>query len=258
MTQLKRKRYFIGFLVFGVIVLLPILVAGYSAGPPDAHTGAPSETTCRDCHGTAVGTGSLTIIGVPAQYNLRQTYTLTATIQNAAQKRWGFELTAVDAAAKGAGQFTSTDIVNTQLSDNAAPARDYVKQTTTGTFNNTLDGPVSWNFDWKAPAVSVHTITFYVAGNAANGNFTTTGDFIYTTSVAAASASCCDLPGDANNNGLVNIQDVTYMIKFLYQAGPPPPCLDEANVNGFNPLNIQDVTYLIKFLYQAGTPPVCP
>jgi len=258
MTQPKRKRYFIGFLVFGVAVFLPILVASYSGGPPDAHTGAPSETTCRDCHGTAVGTGSLTIIGVPAQYNLRQTYTLTATIQNAAQKRWGFELTAVDAAAKGAGQFTLTDIVNTQLSDNAAPARDYVKHTTAGTFNGTLDGPVSWNFDWKAPAVSVHTITFYAAGNAANGNFTTTGDFVYTTSVAATSVSCCDLPGDANNNGVVNIQDVTYTINFLYKGGPPPPCLDEANVNGIGLLNIQDVTYLINFLYKGGLQPVCP
>ena len=259
MTQPKRKRYFIGFLVFGVAVLLPILVASYSGGPPDAHTGAPSETTCRDCHGTAVGTGSLTIIGVPAQYNLRQTYTLTATIQNAAQKRWGFELTAVDAAAKGAGQFTLTDIVNTQLSDNAAPARDYVKHTAAGTFNGTLDGPVSWSFSWKTPNVGPGKITLFAAGLAADGDMTVTGDSVYTATVATQSLSCCVHPGDANHNGFAAIQDLTFIIKYLYQGGPAPVCPAEADFNGDGIINLKDVTDFIRWLYNlGGKPPVCP
>jgi len=72
--------------------------------------------------------------------------------------------------------------------------------------------------------------------------------------------SCCNLPGDANNNGIRNILDVTYMIAFLYKGGPQhPDCHpDEMDANGNGLLNILDVTYLIAFLYKGGPAPVCP
>jgi hypothetical protein len=73
-----------------------------------------------------------------------------------------------------------------------------------------------------------------------------------------APASCCDKPGDANNNGLINIQDVTYLINFLYKGGPASPCPEEGNANGLSVVNIQDVTYLINFLYKSGPAPKCP
>jgi hypothetical protein len=73
-----------------------------------------------------------------------------------------------------------------------------------------------------------------------------------------ASASCCDKPGDANNNGTVNIQDITYLINYLYKGGPQPPCLEEGDANGSGLTNIQDITYLINFLYKGGPAPKCP
>ena len=63
--------------------------------------------------------------------------------------------------------------------------------------------------------------------------------------------------GDVNNNRLINIQDVTYLIKFLYQGGPPPPVPRLANCNGDSITNIKDVTYLILFLYKGGPAPIC-
>jgi hypothetical protein len=72
---------------------------------------------------------------------------------------------------------------------------------------------------------------------------------------------CCIKPGDANNNGNVNIQDITFLINYLYKGGPKPPCFAEGNSNGSGlpcpSINIQDVTYLIKFLYQSGPAPKC-
>ncbi|PKK82437.1 MAG: hypothetical protein CVT49_13710 [candidate division Zixibacteria bacterium HGW-Zixibacteria-1] len=68
---------------------------------------------------------------------------------------------------------------------------------------------------------------------------------------------CCDMPGDANNNGAVNILDVTFIISYLYKGGQAPPCLDEADANGNNMINILDVTYLIGYLYKGGNAPVC-
>jgi Dockerin type I domain len=66
------------------------------------------------------------------------------------------------------------------------------------------------------------------------------------------------LCGDANGNGLVNIQDVTYIINFLYRHGPAPNPSQAADVNGNGIINIQDMTYLVNFLYRGGPAPNCP
>lgn len=61
------------------------------------------------------------------------------------------------------------------------------------------------------------------------------------------------LCGDSNDDGLVNIFDVTFMIAYLYLGGPPPTNEDMCNVNGDSLFNIFDVTYLISWLYKGGT-----
>jgi len=73
----------------------------------------------------------------------------------------------------------------------------------------------------------------------------------------AIEAPCCDVPGDANNNGAVNILDVTYLINYLYKSGPAPVCDDEADANGNSAINILDATYLINYLYKDGAAPIC-
>ncbi|MEW5924912.1 MAG: VCBS repeat-containing protein, partial [Candidatus Zixiibacteriota bacterium] len=69
--------------------------------------------------------------------------------------------------------------------------------------------------------------------------------------------SCCDKPGDANNNGSVGILDVTYIVSYLYKGGVVPPCLSEADPDGSGGINILDVTYLIQYMYKGGPSPVC-
>ncbi|MDH3892053.1 MAG: hypothetical protein OEV49_13320 [candidate division Zixibacteria bacterium] len=155
-----------------------------SGGPPDVRTGAPGEGLCTDCHGGTVnsGDGSFGVTITPPGLVPGQDYTITVTLGDPGQSRWGFELTALagtDAGSEGAGVFTITDPTNTQLSDGNGNNRDYVKQTSTGTFNGTADGPVSWSFQWTAPLEPAHQVDFYVAGNAANGGGTS-GDYIYT------------------------------------------------------------------------------
>jgi hypothetical protein len=70
--------------------------------------------------------------------------------------------------------------------------------------------------------------------------------------------NCCNMAGDANNNGSVNVQDVTYNINFLYKSGSRPQCKPEADANGSGGINVQDVTYLINKLYKGGPNPICP
>lgn len=68
---------------------------------------------------------------------------------------------------------------------------------------------------------------------------------------------CCDTAGDADNNGSVNIADVTFLIARIFAGGPAPPCDDEADANGDNKVNIADVTYLIARIFAGGPAPVC-
>ncbi|MCX6830315.1 MAG: dockerin type I domain-containing protein [candidate division Zixibacteria bacterium] len=66
------------------------------------------------------------------------------------------------------------------------------------------------------------------------------------------------LCGDGNNDNIVNIRDVTFLINFLYKSGPPPLVYQAADVNSDTIVNIRDVTYLINNLYKSGPNPECP
>ncbi|MFH2036753.1 MAG: dockerin type I domain-containing protein [Candidatus Zixiibacteriota bacterium] len=70
-------------------------------------------------------------------------------------------------------------------------------------------------------------------------------------------AGCCDLAGDANNNGVVNILDITFLINYLYKSGPDPACFDKGDANGNGVINILDITRIIGFLYKDGPAPIC-
>ena len=85
------------------------------------------------------------------------------------------------------------------------------------------------------------------------------GDWDMTKSCAndPCPSGCCETPGDSNDNGAVNILDVTFTISYLYKGGSTPPCRDQADANGNNAINILDVTYTISYLYKGGPGPVC-
>jgi hypothetical protein len=177
---MKKSVYVI--LVVLVFLITAAIVAGTSTGPPDGRTGAPNESDCTvGCHNTYSlnsGDGSFSINDVPVQYNPGETYSLSVSIQDSGQQKWGFELTVLDNSSS-AGTLIVTDSTNTQLS--TATGRHYIKHTNTGTFDGTADGPVSWSFDWTAPSAGTGTVTFYAAGNAANSGSGNKFDYIYTT-----------------------------------------------------------------------------
>ncbi len=69
-------------------------------------------------------------------------------------------------------------------------------------------------------------------------------------------ASCRCRPGDANDNGMINMLDITYIINYLYKHGNPsfyPTCGSDADCNCV--VNALDITYLINFLYKHGSKP---
>ena len=60
-----------------------------------------------------------------------------------------------------------------------------MKHTFVGTYNGVMDGPVSWPFRWTAPT-DLDNVVFYVAGNAADANESSDGDYVYTLTTTLA------------------------------------------------------------------------
>src|ERR1043166_6928215 len=168
-------------------------VHAFSAGPPAGYTGAPQEEpeACAECHVPPdAGTGRISITA-PQTYIPGQTYPITVTHTNPdlTRLRWGFELTVLDNSDEKAGNLQNTDGL-TQVLNNQGPggARQYIEHTSVGTFIGQQNG-ASWTFNWTAPPTDIGPVTFYAAGNQANNDGNTSGDFIYKTFVAVAPAS---------------------------------------------------------------------
>ncbi len=161
------------------------LLLAFSTGPLPGYTGDFGEPNCTACHTSfSLNTpgGTLTIGGVPAQYTPGQTYPITVTISRSGQRRWGFELAVrVVSSATQAGTLTVTDSVNTQVK--TQNNIQYIEHTQAGTQLGAAQG--SWTFNWKAPDAAVGAIRFSAAGNAANGDGTPVGDYIYTTTATS-------------------------------------------------------------------------
>jgi len=68
----------------------------------------------------------------------------------------------------------------------------------------------------------------------------------------------CDcIPGDANNDGGINVGDAVYIIAYVFKGGPPPApypiCSGDANCDC--QCNVGDAVYLISYVFKGGPPP---
>ncbi|MDF1544674.1 MAG: CHRD domain-containing protein [bacterium] len=68
---------------------------------------------------------------------------------------------------------------------------------------------------------------------------------------------CCDLPGDANDDGAVDITDLTYTVDFMFAGGPFPVCESEGDFNGDGATDITDLTARVDFMFAGGPAPIC-
>ena len=61
--------------------------------------------------------------------------------------------------------------------------------------------------------------------------------------------------GDADGSGAVDIQDLDYMIDYLYKSGPEPVNLNASDADGSCQVDIVDLEYLIDYLFKGGPDP---
>lgn len=154
----------------------------YAEGAPPGFSGGFEEQSCHACHFEAepnTGPGRVTIDGAPATFEAGARYTLTITLTRAGMKRAGFQLaarfkdTGAQAGTLGPGA-DDTDRVSVETSSGI----QYAGQTAAGS-SPAADGEARWTVEWTAPDRG-GTVIFHVAANAANGNESADGDFVYT------------------------------------------------------------------------------
>ena len=69
---------------------------------------------------------------------------------------------------------------------------------------------------------------------------------------------CCNKRGDVDDSGGIDVGDLTYLVAYLFQGGPAPPCPEEGDVDGSGGIDVGDLTYLVAYLFQGGpAPPPC-
>jgi hypothetical protein len=170
-------------------------VSASASGPTPSHTSAPGEANCTACHSdfpVNTGTGSVTIGNLPANYLPNQQIPITVTTAQVDGVIYGFQLTVVDNQGRQVGTYTlpSQTPQQLQIMDGIVGGnlRRYVEHTVDGIIP-TQFGSKTWNFTWNAPNRRAGKVSFYVAGNAANSDGSTSGDYIYTASKSILSGS---------------------------------------------------------------------
>jgi hypothetical protein len=187
-------------IVLGVAVIFNLSpnsqkVVASASGPAPTHTGAPGEANCTACHASFPvnsGSGNVTISGFPKNYLPGQEIPLTVTVNQSDGVLFGFQMTTLNPDGESTGTYTipaaAPPVLQLDEGFVGVNERQYIEHTING-ITPTQFGTKSWQFTWTAPSRRVGKVGFYAAGNAADSNGGTSGDFIYTTSGATLSGS---------------------------------------------------------------------
>jgi hypothetical protein len=96
------------------------------------------------------------------------------------------------------------------------------------------------------------TVAQTAAGAADSPNFTLDHGFWQ---LFEAGIDC--VPGDADGSGAVDVDDIVYLVAFIFSGGPPPiPDICCGDADGSGGVDIDDVVYLIDYIFSGGPPPV--
>lgn len=172
---MTRSRFATAF--FFVLIFVGLTV-GFSFGPPPGYTGAPQDFgTCIACHSTYpglnLGPATLSItgqeaMGTSSNFQLQVAWSLPVT----GLQRRGFQITARDSANLATGSWTIVQPGVTQKNGS-------------NHMNHTISGVTlsSWSVQWNKPGTAPlppGPVTFYTAGNYADGNLSSTNDYVHT------------------------------------------------------------------------------
>ena len=177
---MKKNLLIITLVFVGILTISSTMKQShptFSGVPPQGYSGV-NGVTCNDCHAGVPNQagGMVSVSGLPASYTAGTVYNFSLTITHAMadRLRWGFTIEARNSANLAIGSFTTTN-PNAAINGNELSHSNAVSTGPQSSFTYT-------GLRWTAPAVpggNDQNVTFYFAGNAANGGGSG-GDFIYT------------------------------------------------------------------------------
>lgn len=184
MNSTQPLRPVVPILLSTAALFLFVAVSSLPDGAPAARTGAPGDMTCNaaNCHDSFElngGPGSVTISTAP-EYEPGVPLDITVRVRQISQQRFGFQITARDENDQFAGEWSFPASVRFAPNETGVGENNQYLTHNPSVF---VEDEFTWSFQWVPPANGAGPITFYAAGNAANGNGLNTGDYIYTTSV---------------------------------------------------------------------------
>lgn len=219
-------------LVFAVFVILVALVLTSTPEKAESyHSGAPNnfsgpENYCTACHfdfDLDSGSGDVSV-GAPDHYVAGGEVEITVSVTNTTppdpENRQGFMISARDSSdhATHVGGWDIGTSGFVQLGVNGTPQENELFVTHTAVGNT----ETSWTFSWIAPMDNPpDAVTLFVAGNAANGNATFTGDYIYSDSLTMSLTTVSNEPVEVPSiltldsvypNPLRNYAEVEYVL----------------------------------------------
>ncbi len=169
------KKNYSFYLTLLLIPMLAFLFLGLSGGRDGQYSGSPGDggTTCTACHsGGDFGAVAEITTNIPTSgFVYGDIYEITVSVTSSSSKH-GFQLTTEDPSQAKVGSYTAG------VGNQVVNAGTHMTHTSAG------NSQTSWTFDWTAPESIVgDEITFYAAVNSTNGNGSTSGDQIVTTSL---------------------------------------------------------------------------
>lgn len=210
------KKKLIGLLSLGIILAIIIGETAFSdPGGRAGTSGSPGEGTCANsgCHDSySINTGGGSVVISSDElsswsYTPGETYLINVKVAKVGAKLFGLDFEALQDNGADAGQL---EIVNS--------SETYLKFKTIGANTRTgvvqqkdgglADDSKTFTLSWTAPETNVGTVTFYVAGNAANDNGSDSGDYIYTASQQAKPASTTGISNKNYNSGTKVLYDI--------------------------------------------------
>lgn len=135
------------------------------------------------------GGGTLSIQGLPAEFEPGTTYDLTITVAQEGLGAGGFQLSARFEDGTQAGTLAPADSDTGRVDLSVRGAVEYIHHVYAGTMSVAPDS-ARWQIRWTAPAAGTSiagaAVVLHVAANAADDDESPMGDMIYTTSVRTA------------------------------------------------------------------------
>jgi hypothetical protein len=183
------------------VILLPVLTLGAgfffalyekNAGLENIHTEYPEhltgtftggfgEQTCHSCHfdyDLNWNEGKLIVEGIPGKLSRGETYQIKVIVRREKLGKAGFQLTARFKNGVQAGSFLISDNQRVIRTEKVPDSLQYIQHSVNGTEPQSKRESY-WVIQWIAPEVITDSVVVNISANAANGDQSEFGDWIY-------------------------------------------------------------------------------